>query len=161
MTPITISLLYRALPKANMHKIAKRGRSRRVVGDLTGVLAKSEESFGLLALSLTPMAQRDDLPWSCPIEAHVTFVYTCAEGWPQWKKDAALLEGDEGRWLYDKTPDVENVAKFVYDALEGLFYTNDKLIFRQVMEKRFGPEERVIVTLIPHEQPSKPKKAKK
>jgi Holliday junction resolvase RusA-like endonuclease len=147
---ITIDLPYRALPKANMHKIAKRAgsRRRRVVNDLTGALAQAEESFVTQALAVTE--DRDDLPWNkdCAIEAKVTFVYVPTASWSQWMIKAA----HRGSFRYVKTPDLENVAKFVFDALEGVYYADDKLIFRQTLEKRYGPEERVIVTLIKHPQ---------
>lgn len=157
MLPITISLLYRALPKANLHKIAKYGSGstarRRVVNDLTGCVAQSERSFALQALATVCPNDRAEIPWSCPIEAKVTFVYKPSQSWPKWKRSAAL----HGSLLFVKTPDLENVAKFVFDALEAKkgrpgFYTDDKLIFRQILEKKYGPEERVIVTLTPYPQ---------
>ena len=149
---ITFDLPFRAIPKANKHKIAQRGggrfAKRTVVNDLTGVVAKSEESFAWQALACLELEERDDLPWSDPIEATVVFVYTPTPAkpqgsWPRWQWLAALA----GFFRYTKTPDLENVAKFVFDALEKVFYTDDKLIWRQTLEKRYGPEERVIVTL--------------
>lgn len=143
--PVTFDVLGCATPKANKHKVARRGRKRSIVNDLTGVLAKSEESFAERALEAIDLEARAALPWDCPLEAHVVFVYKPTPSWGKWMFEAAL----RGVFRYVKTPDLENVAKFVFDALEGVFYANDKLIWRQTLEKRYGEEERVIVTLTP------------
>lgn len=149
--PVTFSLLYRAIPKANKHKIARRGfgrnARRQVVNDLTGCVAAREKSFATRALACMEMDERAMLPFDCPLEAHVVFVYT-PPAKPKWKREAAL----SGLFLYTKTPDLDNVAKFVFDALEHVFYTDDKLIYKETLEKRYGPEERVIVTLRPRLQ---------
>jgi Holliday junction resolvase RusA-like endonuclease len=159
---IEIDLPFRAIPKANKHKVARRGGGRNakrsIVNDLTGALAKSEESFLTQAMDLIDDDVRETLPWKppCAIEARITFVYVPTASWDQWKIDAAK----RGSFRMVMTPDLENVVKFVLDAAEcnkkkadGLgFYTDDKLIFRQVVEKRYGLEERVILTLIKHPQ---------
>jgi Holliday junction resolvase RusA-like endonuclease len=143
--PIAFSVPFRAPPKANLHKVARRaGGKRVVVNDLTGVLAKQEESFAIRALEQLDDRQLDTLPWSGPILAGVTFVYTVTPSWPQWQKDAAL----RGTFRMIKTPDLENVVKFLWDSLEGEVFTNDKDIYSyDHFLKRYGPEELIEVTL--------------
>jgi len=159
--PITFSFPFRALPKANMHKVAMRGRGRfarrTIVNDLTGVLAKSEESFAIQALARTDLRDRDLLPWTCPIDAEATFVYAVPDSWPPWKKEAALA----GRWLHVESPDLDNTEKFLWDALEGTFYVNDKQIQNKQVAKAYGCEDRISVALTPRQQavaPAKPAK---
>jgi Holliday junction resolvase RusA-like endonuclease len=155
--PVVIDIPYTAVPKANKHKVAKRGfgkhAKRRVVNDLTGDLAKREESFLMQALAAVHPDDREGIPWTCPVEAHVVFVYRPTPSWAKWQWAAALARV----FRYVKTPDLENVAKFVFDALEAKkgkpgFYMDDKLIWRQTLEKRYGEENRVIVTLTPYVQ---------
>lgn len=149
---ISVSLPYRAIPKANKHKVAQSGggrfAKRRVMTDLTGVMQKSEESFATRALAALDPHEREGLPWDGPISAAVEFVYPVTPSWPAWKREAAI----DGAFAYTKTPDLENVAKFVWDALEGVFFTNDKLIFRQCLVKQYGEEARVNMTLGLYEQ---------
>ncbi len=158
LQPVSFDLLTTLIPKANKHKVAQRGGGknarRMVVGDLTGVLKQSEASFADRAMAQIQPELRGQLPWSCPLEAHVTICYPLPKSTPQWKRDAALAEGPDGRFHMIKTPDLENVLKFVWDALEHHLYTNDKLIWRQVLEKRYGPDdqEHVFISLIPREQ---------
>lgn len=158
LRPVCFELVTQLIPKANKHKVARRGggfnAKRMVVNDLTGVLAKSEEDLAERALNQVPPGLRGQLPWSCPIEAHVTICYPLPKSCPRWKREAALAEDPDGRFHMQKTPDLENVLKFVWDALEGVIYDNDKRIWRQVLEKRYGPdeEERVFVALVPRLQ---------
>jgi len=163
VNPITFSFPYRALPKANMHKVAMRGRGkfsrRTIVNDLTGVLAKSEESFAIQAITRVELQDRDLLPWTCPIDAEVTFFYAIPASWPAWQQKAAL----DGTFLHVGTPDLDNVMKFVGDSLEGVFYDSDKQIRLLTLFKTYGSEDRVSVKLTPRQQavaPAKPKKEK-
>lgn len=45
---------------------------------------------------------------------------------------------------YTSTPDASNLLKFVEDALEGHFYSNDKFIVDSRCIKRYGPERTVV-----------------
>lgn len=143
--PITFSVPYRAPPKANLHKVAKHGKRMSVVNDLTGVLAKQEESFAMRALEQLDDHELESLPWPPgPILASVTFVYAPTASWPQWKQEAALA----GVFRMVKPPDLDNVTKFLLDALEGEVFVNDKYVFcYERLEKRYGPDERIEVTL--------------
>lgn len=49
--------------------------------------------------------------------------------WPMWK------------------PDHENIEKAIWDALEGIIYTNDSRICRKFFEKRYGDPPRVEITI--------------
>lgn len=157
-TPISVNVPLRAVPKGNKQKVARRGAHGRMIkGDLTGVLKKTEEEFRDAVLAQLTDEELDSLPWTCPMKAIVTFVYPIADGWPQWKKDAALLEEEEGRFHYESTPDLENIEKWVFDAIEKAVYDNDRRIWKKVSEKRYGKQERILLTLIPVAQARSPR----
>lgn len=46
-----------------------------------------------------------------------------------------------------KKPDLDNIAKAWNDALNGVVYRDDSLICRMVLEKRYGPQALVVVTV--------------
>ena len=56
----------------------------------------------------------------------------------------ACLEGLE--WP-TKKPDADNIEKGVYDALNGLAYTDDKQIVMTNTVKVYGPEARVEIMI--------------
>ena len=159
LKPVHFDVAWKAISKGNKQKVAKRGaNSFMIKRDFDGSLKKSEEEFAERALNRIGEAAQELLPWKCPIKAVVTFCYEVPAGWDDWKKEAALLEGDEGRWFYDQNPDLDNIEKYLFDALEKAFYTNDRLVFRKVSEKRYWTEDRIRVSLYPFTQPTKPKK---
>ena len=47
---------------------------------------------------------------------------------------------------YDKKPDVDNIAKAVLDALNGIAYDDDKQITSLVIDKKYG-EPRIDVSM--------------
>jgi Holliday junction resolvase RusA-like endonuclease len=57
------------------------------------------------------------------------------------KKQQAALAGD----VIPGKPDLDNVAKAVLDALNGVIYEDDKQVIRLVAEKRYSFEPRVEV----------------
>jgi Holliday junction resolvase RusA-like endonuclease len=128
-----------------------------VVNDLTGAVAKSEESFAIQALERLALEERDLMPWTCPIDAEVTFTYAIPDGWPAWKKAAAL----DGTWLHEAAPDLDNVMKLVGDAMGGVLFADDKQIRQVLLVKDYGPEDRVTVTLTPRVQAVVPAKKSK
>lgn len=46
-----------------------------------------------------------------------------------------------------KKPDLDNIAKAWNDALNGVAYRDDSLICRMTLEKRYGPQALVVVTV--------------
>lgn len=44
-------------------------------------------------------------------------------------------------------PDTDNLAKFVLDALNGVFYKDDSQIYKLSIEKKYGEEDSVSVRL--------------
>lgn len=48
---------------------------------------------------------------------------------------------------YDKKPDIDNMAKAVLDALNGIAYTDDKNIVRLDVSKMYGDSDMLYVTI--------------
>ncbi len=46
-----------------------------------------------------------------------------------------------------KTPDIDNLIKFVLDALNGYYYDDDKQIWKIEAEKRYGEKARTEITI--------------
>ena len=162
LEPISFDVAWRAVAKGNKQKVARHGARRSIVRDFDGSLRRDEEEFCERALGRIEEAVAQTFPWSCPIRVVVTFLFSnMPKNWPAWKRETALIEGEEGRWHYDQKPDLENVEKWLFDSLEKAFYKDDKAIWKKDVEKRYWTEDRVRVTLYPTPQPSNPGRKKK
>ena len=73
------------------------------------------------------------------IWARMTAYFTIPKSVPK-KHRAGMI------W-YDKKPDVDNIAKSVLDALQGIAYDDDKQIVTLIIDKRYGDTARVEVKL--------------
>lgn len=65
-----------------------------------------------------------------PIWANITAYYAMPKSTPKSKRSDMV-------W-YDKKPDVDNIAKAVMDALNGIAYDDDKQITSLIIDKRYG-----------------------
>jgi Holliday junction resolvase RusA-like endonuclease len=75
-----------------------------------------------------------------PMSLRVIAHHPIPVSWPK-KKQQAALAGD----LIPGKPDLDNVAKAVLDALNGVIYLDDKQVVRLVAEKKYSFEPRVEV----------------
>lgn len=57
----------------------------------------------------------------------------------------ALRKGVPDRHIYK--PDTDNLAKFVMDALNGVYYKDDSQVYQLTVLKRYGEEDSVRVQL--------------
>ena len=60
------------------------------------------------------------------------------------KRKQAIIEGEE---LYTKKPDLDNLAKTITDALNGVAYKDDSQIIEMKLKKRYSPEDKVVVAI--------------
>jgi len=77
------------------------------------------------------------------IAANITAFYKIPKSTSNKKKEQML----NNLILPDKKPDVDNIAKIICDALNGLAYEDDKQIVSLKVNKFYGTEPRVIVQL--------------
>lgn len=80
---------------------------------------------------------------SGPVRAEITAFYKIPKTWPSSRKRAAVA-GEISPLI---KPDLDNVAKAVLDALNGLAYTDDSSITELIVRKVYADEGRVEVTL--------------
>lgn len=85
------------------------------------------------------------IPFSGPLEAHVTYVFPPLKGMS--KKDKEYLE-QGGFILKDTKPDVtDNLNKGLFDAMEKLLYENDSRIALFHSRKVYGKEPKIILKI--------------
>ncbi len=84
-------------------------------------------------------------PFEDPVEFVLRAVFPVPASWSGKKRDRALT----GELKPGKKPDLDNVCKAWNDALNGVVYRDDSLICRMTLEKRYGPQALVVVTVRP------------
>lgn len=87
---------------------------------------KAEGDFLLLA-----KAHRPAEPLSGPLSLILRFVFAYPKSWP---KKSRVPTRHTGR------PDIDNLAKMVTDACNGVFWVDDSQIASLVTVKEYGPE---------------------
>ncbi len=60
------------------------------------------------------------------------------------KKRAELIDWEQG---YMHKPDIDNIAKIILDALNGLAYKDDNQVADLFVTKEYGEENKIIVIL--------------
>lgn len=72
-------------------------------------------------------------------------IFPVPASWPQQKRLAAIV----GELQPGKKPDLDNITKAWSDGLNGVVYRDDSLICSMMLEKRYGPQALVVVTVRP------------
>lgn len=123
--------------KKNNLKPFRRGNFVRLHYD-----AKTKQAQETLAARV--YEHRPSAPWDNPVRLDVVFVMPIPDGWPLWKKKAAL----EGRFHHVSRPDRGNLLKLLEDALKGPFYTDDSAVVTGDVGKAYGevPGYRIVLT---------------
>jgi len=83
------------------------------------------------------------VPMSGPVDVTIRAVYAI----PKSATKKRLAEIEAGRERPTKTPDVDNIAKIVTDALNGLAYDDDKQIVNLFVGKYYGSAPMVGVVI--------------
>lgn len=89
---------------------------------------------------LAEMARGDWPVLATPMSLRVIAHHAIPVSWPK-RKQLQALNGE----VIPGKPDLDNVAKAVLDALNGVIYEDDKQVIRLVAEKRYSVEPRVEV----------------
>ena len=63
------------------------------------------------------------------------------------------LAAFDHKLMYNKKPDIDNIAKTIYDSVEGIFFFNDSQIVKEDFEKYYGPKDKLTVTFHIKKQP--------
>ena len=83
------------------------------------------------------------IPFDIAVSLRIDFVFAPPRSWSKKKKAAAI----DGAVKKDTKPDIDNLAKTVCDALNGLAWTDDSQIVRITAAKRYGSESYTTVRI--------------
>ncbi len=84
-------------------------------------------------------------PWQCPMELCVKFYRSPADSWSRRRRQAAI----EQAVVPVSKPDIDNLAKAVMDALNGIVYLDDAQVYRLDALQLYGHESKTVVQVIP------------
>ena len=120
-----------------------RPRTRVVGGKFAQVYTdtktrNAEESFLAQALWCKPVE-----PLTKPLRVEMTFTQTPAESKSK-KFKAAALAGEEKP---TKKPDIDNLVKLVLDALNGVFFADDKQVVELEAVKKYGEVSKTTIAI--------------
>jgi len=82
-------------------------------------------------------------PIQVPMAVFMTFYLPIPKSMPKYKKE--LIKS--GKYHHGKKPDTENMVKLVLDALEGVFYTNDSLVYFIQSQKIYSETPRTVIII--------------
>jgi Holliday junction resolvase RusA-like endonuclease len=136
--PITIALRGQPQGKGRARAFVRGGR----VGHYTPEKTCSYEGL-IRAAAMDELAGR--LPFDEPVEFVLRAVFPVPASWSKRKQQMAMT----GEIKPGKKPDLDNLGKVWSDALNGVAYREDALICRMTLEKRYGPQPLVVVTVRP------------
>ena len=140
MSRNAINLTFPITPKAKQSfRISKHGHHK------DPAVEKYQEAIKAMALAQTDPSDRNQ---SGMLFVSVEFVYS----WPKTWAKGRLAKAQEGICYRIARPDVDNLCKGVFDALNGLIWINDSQIVSIHAWKRYGDSDKIIMRVWPAEQ---------
>jgi Holliday junction resolvase RusA-like endonuclease len=133
---ITISLQGPPQGKGRARSFVRGGR----IGHYTPQKTRSYEAL-IFGAAIDAMGNRPPLDEAVMIDMRA--IYPVPASWSERKRQRALI----GEIRPTIKPDLDNVAKAWNDALNGVVYRDDSLICRMSLEKHYGPQPFVMVTV--------------
>ena len=80
-------------------------------------------------------------PSANPIFVEVAFLFETPKSWSKKKKKAAL----DG--YHVSKPDIDNLEKSVFDALNGIVWIDDAQVFKVIKEKKYSQESSIQIKI--------------
>lgn len=136
--PVTVTLAGEPQGKGR----ARAFRRGNFIGHYTPEKTRTYEGM-IRTAAMDAMQKR--APFDGPVSIVMRAVFPVPASWSKTKRASALLGGTKPA----KKPDIENIAKAWFDALNGVVYRDDALIVRAELEKRYGPSPLVVATVRP------------
>lgn len=78
---------------------------------------------------------------TCPVSLDLVFTLPIPSSWSNKRTQGAIA----GRIAHTKKPDLDNLEKLIKDALNGVLWTDDKLVIESTKCKRYGPNPGVSI----------------
>jgi Holliday junction resolvase RusA-like endonuclease len=138
--PITISLQGPPQGKGRARAFQRGGH----IGHYTPEKTRTYEGM-IRTAAMDALAGRAALDE--PVEFVLRAIFPVPASWSERKRQQAIT----GVLKPGKKPDLDNIAKAWNDALNGVVYRDDSLICRMTLDKRYGPQPLVVVTVKPIE----------
>jgi len=91
--------------------------------------------------------KRPEKPFSGPLEVNILAVYQRPKNHYGTGKNSNILKPTAPYWK-TTAPDKDNLEKFIYDALQGVFWVNDSLICMGSEKKIWGDVPGVYLEII-------------
>lgn len=87
--------------------------------------------------------QIGDVRLAAPIRATILVIHSVPKSYPKRRREDCLM----GAVPHTGKPDLDNIAKVVLDALNGVAYDDDAQVTELLIRKQYGPEPCVWVRL--------------
>ncbi len=140
MSRNAINLTFPITPKAKQSfRISKHGHHK------DPAVEKYQEAIKAMALAQTDPSDRNQ---SGMLFVSVEFVYS----WPKTWAKGRLAKAQEGICYRIARPDVDNLCKGVFDALNGLIWIDDSQIVAIHAWKRYGDSDQIIMRVWPADE---------
>lgn len=122
-----------------------KGRARAFLraGHIAHYTPEKTRSYEGMIRTAAMDAMGNRLPFDQPVEFVMRAIFPVPTSWSGAKRDKALT----GAIKPGKKPDLDNIAKAWWDALNGVAYRDDSLIVKATFEKRYGPQALVVATV--------------
>jgi Holliday junction resolvase RusA-like endonuclease len=92
------------------------------------------------------MENRPDVPFNEPLRLELMFYFSRPQSHYRSGKLSHMLKPNAPEW-HIKTPDADNLAKFVCDSLNGVYWKDDSCICFLLVTKRYGNTPRVEISI--------------
>lgn len=141
---LTFKLLGEPKPKQSFRFAVRKGKD-----DKTFVQkyqpAEVVQNAHNIAWDIKSQLPLNFIPFDCPIEVEVMFVFSPPSAWSKKK----MAELQSGKIIYkDTKPDLDNLEKQLWDAMAGLVYVNDSRICRKTIVKVYGEVPRTEIRCV-------------
>ena len=113
-------------------------------GNFTGTYDPSKgDKADFLAKAI---ANRPEVPLDEPLFVGLVFGFTRPKSHFRTGKYSGLLKSNAPCW-HTKTPDADNLAKFVCDSLNGIFWRDDSCVCKLNVTKKYSSGPRTELTI--------------
>ncbi len=94
--------------------------------------------------NLVQYQMKSQKPFSEPLKLSIEFYMRIPTSWSKIKRLNAIKKP------HSTIPDLDNLTKFIDDALNGVLWTDDSIIYEFAARKYFGEEAKTVFTVEPY-----------
>lgn len=104
------------------------------------------KAYEELVATAARRAMIPDEPLETPVSIHMTIKVPIPSSYSKKRKEACLL----GLEMPCKKPDIDNIAKGVLDAMNGIVYKDDVQVIRLSLRKVYSTEPGIYIVVLEH-----------